>query len=89
VSDSREISQRDLRTRSKEIMDAVEHGERFTVTRDGRGIAQLIPLASRRTFVPYREFMELGRSLTTSDPDQLRAAIDAIANQTLDDPYER
>ena len=30
-----EITQRDLRSRSREIMDAVEHGQGFTVTRDG------------------------------------------------------
>jgi prevent-host-death family protein len=84
-----EINQRDLRMRSREIMDAVEHGERFTVTRDGREIAQLVPITGRRTFVPSREFVELGRGLTTSDPDKLRADIDAMADQTADDPYAR
>ena len=84
-----EINQRDLRMRSREIMDAVEHGERFTVTRDGREIAELIPLAGRRTFVPSREFVELGRGLTTSDPDKLRADIDSMADQFADDPYAR
>jgi antitoxin (DNA-binding transcriptional repressor) of toxin-antitoxin stability system len=29
-----EITQRDLRNRSREIMDAVERGQAFTVTRD-------------------------------------------------------
>lgn len=43
MSGSEAISQRDLRFRSREIMDAVERGESFTVTRDGRGIAELIP----------------------------------------------
>jgi hypothetical protein len=32
VNTGAEISQRDLRTRSREIMDAVEHGQSFTVT---------------------------------------------------------
>jgi len=27
--------QRDLRSRSREIMDSVEHGQSFTATRDG------------------------------------------------------
>ena len=39
-----EITQRDLRNRSKEIMDAVEDGLAFTVTRDGREIGELIPI---------------------------------------------
>lgn len=84
-----EINQRDLRMRSREIMDAVERGARFTVTRDGREIAQLVPLAGRRTFVPSREFVELGRGLTTTDPDRLRADIDSMADQFPDDPYAR
>ena len=33
-----EITQRDLRSRSREIMDAVEHGHSFTVTRAGHRI---------------------------------------------------
>jgi hypothetical protein len=38
-----EITQRDLRNRSKEIMDALESGRSFTVTRDGHEIGELIP----------------------------------------------
>ena len=37
-----EITQRDLRNRSKEIMDAVENGQAFIVTRDGHRIGELI-----------------------------------------------
>jgi hypothetical protein len=36
-----EITQRDLRNRSREIMDAVERGQAFTVTRDGHPISEL------------------------------------------------
>ena len=56
-----EITQRDLRIRSREIMDAVEHGSSFTVTRDGRQIGELIPLRHRRRFVPAAEFAALSR----------------------------
>ena len=38
-----QITQRDLRSRSREIMDAVEHGQSFIVTRDGHRIGELIP----------------------------------------------
>jgi len=51
-----EITQRDLRNRSREIMDAVEHGQAFTVTRDGHQIGELIPLRRRRRFVSRTEF---------------------------------
>jgi prevent-host-death family protein len=79
-----DISQRDLRTRSKEIMDAVEHGQAFTVTRDGRQIAELIPLRRRRTFVPADELVTLGRGLPAIDPRTFRADLDEVA-----DPYDR
>jgi antitoxin (DNA-binding transcriptional repressor) of toxin-antitoxin stability system len=34
-------------TRSREIMDAVDHGQSFTVTRDGHRFGELIPLRQR------------------------------------------
>ena len=42
MSSQPEITQRDLRMRSKEIMDAVERGQAFTVTRDGHRIGELV-----------------------------------------------
>lgn len=83
-----EISQRDLRLRSKEIMDSVEHGQSFTVTRDGHQIAELIPLRKRRTFVPRHEFTAGPRGPLV-DPDRLRADLDALVAPEVDDPYAR
>lgn len=84
-----EISQRDLRMRSRDIMDAVERGESFTVTRDGREIGQLVPLRQRRRFVPREEFTMLGRGLGTIDADEFFRDIEALADPTIDDPFER
>jgi prevent-host-death family protein len=84
-----EISQRDLRMRSREIMDAVEHGETFTVTRDGRGIAELVPLRPRRTFIPRADFVSLGRGLAPIDADRFRGDIDKLIDPAVDDPYDR
>ena len=39
-----EISQRDLQTNSGDILDALEAGQAFTITRDGRQIGELIPV---------------------------------------------
>ncbi|SBW20117.1 hypothetical protein FDG2_1597 [Candidatus Protofrankia californiensis] len=61
-----EITQRDLRNRSREIMDAVQGGQAFTVTRDGHRIGELIPLWRRRRFVPRSEFAAMSRSAPTS-----------------------
>lgn len=84
-----EITQRDLRNRSKEIMDAVQNGQAFTVTRDGHHIGELIPLRRRRRFVPRGEFAAMSRAAPDISLDAFRADQDATADQTPDDPYAR
>jgi len=84
-----EITQRDLRNRSREIMDAVEHGQAFTVTRDGHQIGELIPLRRRRRFVSRTEFAAMSRGAPPVDLDAFRADQDAAADQQSDDPYAR
>ena len=46
------ISQRELRNDSGEIMRRVEQGERFTVTRNGTPVADLIPHAIKANALP-------------------------------------
>jgi len=89
VSAQQEISQRDLRMRSKEIMDAVERGQAFTVTRDGREIGELIPLRRQRRFVPRPEFMARSRSASTFEVARFRADQDRAFEQDAVDPYAR
>ncbi|MBW8092524.1 MULTISPECIES: type II toxin-antitoxin system Phd/YefM family antitoxin [Streptomyces] len=84
-----EITQRDLRTRSKEIMDAVQGGQAFTVTRDGHRVGELIPLRRRRRFVPRAEFAAMSRTAPGLSLDAFRDDQDAIVEQELDDPYDR
>ncbi|MEU0075389.1 prevent-host-death protein [Streptomyces sp. NPDC006332] len=84
-----EITQRDLRTRSKEIMDAVQGGQAFTVTRDGHHIGELIPLRRRRRFVPRAEFAAMSRTAPDISLDAFRDDQDAVVEQELDDPYAR
>ncbi len=81
VSVQPEISQRDLRTRSKEIMDAVERGQAFTVTRDGHPVGELVPLRQRRRFVSRAEFAAMSRGAAAIDMDAFRADQDAAADQ--------
>jgi antitoxin (DNA-binding transcriptional repressor) of toxin-antitoxin stability system len=76
-----EITQRDLRMRSKEIMDAVERGQAFTVTRDGHSIGELVPLRQRRRFVSRAGFAALSRTAPVIDADAFRADQDAAADQ--------
>ena len=89
VSVNPEITQRDLRTRSREIMDAVEHGQSFTVTRDGHRIGELIPLRQRRRFVPRQEFAAMSRNAPGLDVEAFRADQDAAADHEDGGAYER
>lgn len=84
-----EITQRDLRSRSREIMDAVEHGQSFTVTRDGHRIGELIPLRRRRRFVSRAEFAAMSRNAPAVDLDAFRADQDAAFDHEADSAYER
>ena len=84
-----EITQRDLRSRSREIMDAVEHGQSFTVTRDGHQIGELVPIRRRRRFVSRQEFAAMSRHAPESDLGAFRADQDATADHEDGDPYGR
>jgi prevent-host-death family protein len=89
MSAQSEITQRDLRLRSKEIMDAVQSGESFTVTRDGHRIGELIPLRRRRRFVPRGEFAAMSRTAPDIGLDSFRADQDTAVDSEPDDPYAR
>lgn len=82
-----EITQRDLRSRSKEIMDSVERGQAFTVTRDGHQIGELIPLRRRRTFVPRSEFLTAA-GIRVVDPDGFRSDLDSMIDSDIPDAYD-
>jgi prevent-host-death family protein len=84
-----EITQRDLRSRSREIMDAVEHGQSFTVTRDGHQIGELIPLRRRRRFVSRQEFAAMSRNAPEVGLDAFRGDQEAAADQEIGSAYEQ
>lgn len=89
MSQQPEITQRDLRARSKEIMNAVEAGQSFTVTRDGHEIGELVPLRRRRRFVPRAEFATMSRAAPKVSLRAFRADQDALIDSEPSDPYER
>ena len=84
-----EITQRDLRSTSREIMDAVEHGQSFTVTRDGHQIGELVPIRRKRRFVSRQEFTAMSRNAPAGNLDAFRAGQDAAADHQDRDPCER
>lgn len=69
--------------RSKEIMDAVERGGSFAVTRDGRPIGELIPLRRRRRFLSRAEFARGSQLAPEIDIAAFRADQDAAYDQDL------
>jgi prevent-host-death family protein len=89
VTSQPEITQRDLRNRSREIMDAVQHGQSFTVTRDGHRIAELVPLRRRGRFVSRQEFAAMSRNAPAVDIEAFRADQDATADHEATSPYDR
>ena len=84
-----EITQRDLRNRSKEIMDAVENGQAFTVTRDGHRIGELIPLRQRRRFVPRQEFAAMSQGAAPTSVEAFRTDQDAAFDHGTDSRYDQ
>src|SRR5579875_635749 len=84
-----EITQRDLRSRSREIMDAVERGESFTVTRGGHRIGELTPLRRQRRFVTRDAFAAMSRNAPVIDPEAFRADQDAAAEHDAGNAYEQ
>ena len=70
-------------------MDAVEHGQSFTVTRDGNRIGELIPIRQRRRFVSRQEFAAMSRNAPETDLESFRADQDMIAGHEAASAYER
>lgn len=82
---SREITQRELRNESGEIMRALDKGESFIVTRNGVPVGELIPLR-QRTFVTAEAAVAVFAGAPSVDTERFRDDIDALLNQ---DPAPR
>jgi len=63
------------------MVDRVAHGERMTVTRDGRPVALLVPLDREPLSVDV--LIERWARLPTMDPESLRQDIDAAIDSSL------
>ena len=75
------VSIRDLRNHGGDVVDRVARGERVTITRNGRPVAELMPL---RTTVVTRELLIAHRrSLPAVDPAALRRDIDDHIDTSL------
>lgn len=72
---------RDLRNKGGEVLDRVLAGERITVTRDGKPVAELRPVPGAR--LDAHALVERFRRLPSVDPDRFRADVDAVIDQAL------
>ncbi|MBF6349962.1 MULTISPECIES: type II toxin-antitoxin system Phd/YefM family antitoxin [Nocardia] len=78
----RTIQQRDLRNDSGKVLAAVESGESFTITRNGKPVAELKPL-TQRTFVPIAELARTSAHLPRIDYNEWRAEMDSLIDQEM------
>jgi prevent-host-death family protein len=76
-----EVSIRDLRNHGGEVIDRVQRGERLTVTRDGRQVAELRPLGP----LPVKAgvLIERWSRLPRFDPEGLRRDLDQAIDAGL------
>ena len=79
---AREITQRELRNDSGEIMRQLDEGESFVVTRNGVPVGELSPLRRHR-FVRSDTAVALFRQAPAVDLGQLRDDLDRVVSQDL------
>lgn len=82
---AREITQRELRNDSGEVMRALDQGETFVVTRNGVAVGELIPVRRRR-FVAASIAIAAFAGAPRLDGNRIRREVDAVIDQ---DPKPR
>lgn len=75
------VTIRDLRNHGREVLDRVLSGERLTVTRLGRPVAELRPLATRG--FDAATLLERWKHLPPVDAVQLRRDLDQVLDSAL------
>ena len=74
---AKQITQRQLRTESGEIMRALDDGESFVVTRNGVAVGELRPL-SRRQFVSAAQVLATFVGAPSIDAARFRRDVDKV-----------
>lgn len=76
-----EVSVRDLRNHGGDVLDSVMRGESVTVTRQGKPIAELRPIAAGGT--PATALVERWHGIPVLDLAGLRSDLDEVLDPTL------
>jgi len=77
---ARELTQRELRNDSGEIMRALDSGESFVVTRRGVPVGELTPVRRQR-LVGRDAVLQAFRTAAPVDAESFRADLDRISGQ--------
>ena len=80
TGEMREISQRELRNESGEIMRRLDDGETFVVTRNGVPVGELTPLRRHR-FVQADTAVAVFRQAPSVEYGRLREDLDRVSSQ--------
>ncbi len=76
-----EVTIRELRNHGGDVVDRVQTGQRLTVTRSGRPVAELRPLPCRA--LDASKLVERWKHLPCIDPVRLRSDIDDVIDPSL------
>jgi prevent-host-death family protein len=76
-----EVSIRDLRNHGGDVVERAQAGERITITRAGRPVAELTAL--RRKPLDLDVLLDRRGGLPSVDPARLRADIDAVIDPAI------
>lgn len=79
---TREVTQRELRNQSGEIMRGLDEGETYVVTRNGVPVGELTPLRRHR-YVAAEAAVAMFQRAPAVDYWRLRADLDTVASQTV------
>jgi prevent-host-death family protein len=78
-----DVASRELRNNTRAVLERVEAGEQITITVDGRPVATLVPVHTKRRTMPRAEFV---RKLSTALADPgMTEDIRRLAPDTTDD----
>jgi prevent-host-death family protein len=86
------ISQREFRNNSAAVMDAVEAGETYHITRNGIEVAELRPLPRRRRLTAeelvakHRRLPRVDHGLMRQEADEFFGSEERVGE---DDPWDR
>ena len=76
-----EVSIRELRNHGGDVVDRAAKGERLTITRSGKPVAELRPLS--RNPMPLELILARRRQLPPVDPEKLRHDLDQVLDPAV------